>query len=237
MQIGSGQFIPGFEDQMIGMKKGEVKDVKVTFPENYTEELKGKDANFKVTVHEVKVKVIPTLNDEFVASLGVENVKTVNELKEYKKEELKAKKAQEGANKQLDTILDTIVSNTNVELPDSLIADAINSFKAQYENQAKQYGIPFEVFLQYMGINEEKFNAVAVENATKQVKFTLVAAKIMEIEKLNPTHEEVVEFAKEEAKYQNTDVDTFLKQAGDRVYSFLAQQKLFKFLVDNKVEL
>ena len=237
MQIGSGQFIPGFEDQMIGMKKGEVKDVKVTFPENYTEELKGKDANFKVTVHEVKVKVIPTLNDEFVASLGVENVKTVNELKEYKKEELNAKKAQEGANKQLDTILDTIVSNTNVELPDSLIADAINSFKAQYENQAKQYGIPFEVFLQYMGINEEKFNAVAIENATKQVKFTLVAAKIMEIEKLNPTHEEVVEFAKEEAKYQNTDVDTFLKQAGDRVYSFLAQQKLFKFLVDNKVEL
>ena len=131
MQIGSGQFIPGFEDQMIGMKKDEVKDVKVTFPENYTEELKGKDAVFKVTVHEVKAMPKLELNDEFAKSLNIENVNTVSELKEAKRQELLAKKEQDETSRQIDQIIETILSNTKVDVPESLILAGVNSFKAK----------------------------------------------------------------------------------------------------------
>ena len=236
MQIGSGQFIPGFEDQMIGMKKDEVKDVKVTFPENYTEELKGKDAVFKVTVHEVKVMPKAELNDEFVKSLNIENVNTVNELKETKKQELLAKKEQDETSRQIDEIVETILSNTKVDVPESLVLAGVNSFKAQYENQAKMYGIPFETFLQMMGVDLERFNQIAYANAYKQVLFTLVGSKIIEVENLAPTQEDIYKVAENEAKKSNTDVNEILKRDSEQIYSFLSQQKLIMFLLENKVE-
>lgn len=236
MQIGSGQFIPGFEDQMIGMRKDEVKDVKVTFPENYTEELKGKDAVFKVTVHEVKVMPKAELNDEFVKSLNIENVNTVNELKETKKQELLAKKEQDETSRQIDEIVETILSNTKVDVPESLVLAGVNSFKAQYENQAKMYGIPFETFLQMMGVDLEKFNQIAYANAYKQVLFILVGSKIIEVENLAPTQEDIYKVAENEANKTNTDVNEILKRDSEQIYSFLSQQKLIMFLLENKVE-
>ena len=236
MQIGSGQFIPGFEDQMIGMKKDEVKDVKVTFPENYTEELKGKDAVFKVTVHEVKVMPKLELNDEFAKSLNIENVNTVSELKEAKRQELLAKKEQDETSRQIDQIIETILSNTKVDVPESLILAGVNSFKAQYENQAKMYGIPFETFLQMMGVDLERFNQVAYANAYKQVLFTLVGSKIIEVEKLTPTQEDIYNIALNEANKTNTDVNEILKRDSEQIYSFLSQQRLIMFLLENKVE-
>ena len=236
MQIGSGQFIPGFEDQMIGMKKDEVKDVKVTFPENYTEELKGKDAVFKVTVHEVKVMPKLELNDEFAKSLNIENVNTVSELKEAKRQELLAKKEQDETSRQIDQIIETILSNTKVDVPESLILAGVNSFKAQYENQAKMYGIPFETFLQMMGVDLERFNQIAYANAYKQVLFTLVGSKIIEVEKLAPTQEDIYNIALNEANKTNTDVNEILKRDSEQIYSFLSQQRLIMFLLENKVE-
>ena len=231
MQIGSGQFIPGFEDQMIGMRKDEVKDVKVTFPENYTEELKGKDAVFKVTV-------LPKLelNDEFVKSLNIENVNTVSELKETKKQELLAKKEQDETSRQIDEIVETILSNTKVDVPESLVLAGVNSFKSQYENQAKMYGIPFETFLQMMGVDLERFNQIAYANAYKQVLFTLVGSKIIEVENLAPTQEDIYKVAENEAKKSNMDVNEILKRDSEQIYSFLSQQKLIMFLLENKVE-
>ena len=236
MQIGSGQFIPGFEDQMIGMKKDEVKDVKVTFPENYTEELKGKDAVFKVTVHEVKVMPKLELNDEFAKSLNIENVNTVSELKEAKRQELLAKKEQDETSRQIDQIIETILSNTKVDVPESLILAGVNSFKAQYENQAKMYGIPFETFLQMMGVDLERFNQIAYANAYKQVLFTLVGSKIIEVEKLAPTQEDIYNIALNEANKTNTDVNEILKRDSEQIYSFLSQQRLIMFLLENKIE-
>ena len=236
MQIGSGQFIPGFEDQMIGMKKDEVKDVKVTFPENYTEELKGKDAVFKVTVHEVKTMPKLELNDEFAKSLNIENVNTVSELKEAKRQELLAKKEQDETSRQIDQIIETILSNTKVDVPESLILAGVNSFKAQYENQAKMYGIPFETFLQMMGVDLERFNQIAYANAYKQVLFTLVGSKIIEVEKLAPTQEDIYNIALNEANKTNTDVNEILKRDSEQIYSFLSQQRLIMFLLENKVE-
>ena len=236
MQIGSGQFIPDFEDQMIGMKKDEVKDVKVTFPENYTEELKGKDAVFKVTVHEVKVMPKLELNDEFAKSLNIENVNTVSELKEVKRQELLAKKEQDETSRQIDQIIETILSNTKVDVPESLILAGVNSFKAQYENQAKMYGIPFETFLQMMGVDLERFNQIAYANAYKQVLFTLVGSKIIEVEKLAPTQEDIYNIALNETNKTNTDVNEILKRDSEQIYSFLSQQRLIMFLLENKVE-
>lgn len=121
LEIGSGQFIPGFEDQMIGMKADEVKDVQVTFPENYGEKsLAGKPAVFKVTVHEVKHKEYPSLTDEYVKGLKLENVETVEQFKALKQQELAATKEKNEKDRQVDEIINKILDNAVVDMPKSL---------------------------------------------------------------------------------------------------------------------
>ena len=236
LELGSNSFIPGFEDQLLGKKAEDQVDVNVTFPKDYHAELAGKVAVFKVTVHEVKVMPKLELNDEFVKSLNIENVNTVSELKETKKQELLAKKEQDETSRQIDEIVETILSNTKVDVPESLVLAGVNSFKAQYEKQAKMYGIPFETFLQMMGVDLEKFNQIAYANAYKQVLFTLVGSKIIEVENLAPTQEDIYKVAENEAKKSNTDVNEILKRDSEQIYSFLSQQKLIMFLLENKVE-
>ena len=176
------------------------------------------------------------LNDEFAKSLNIENVNTVSELKEAKRQELLAKKEQDETSRQIDQIIETILSNTKVDVPESLILAGVNSFKAQYENQAKMYGIPFETFLQMMGVDLERFNQIAYANAYKQVLFTLVGSKIIEVEKLAPTQEDIYNIALNEANKTNTDVNGILKRDSEQIYSFLSQQRLIMFLLENKVE-
>ena len=145
LQIGSGQFIPGFEDQMIGMKAEETKDVNVKFPENYgAPNLAGKDATFTVTVHEIKEEKFPEINDEYVANQKIENVKTVEELKALKKKELEDSKAISEKDRQTNEICQFLIKNVVVDMPASLPAQKANELKRNFENQAKQYNIPFE---------------------------------------------------------------------------------------------
>ena len=237
LQIGSGQFIPGFEDQMIGMKADEVKDINVTFPENYGQaDLAGKAAVFKVTVHEVKVEKLPELTDEYVKGLNVKGATNEKELKDAKKAELEAAKAQSEKDRQFDYIVNQILDAAKVELPKSMVQERVDQFKAQYEQQAKMYNIPFEKFVELMGATIEQFNDQAQKQAERQALFNVVASKIVEVEKLAPTKEAIEAKAEEEAKTNGKSKEENLQANFARYYSDLAYQALVEFLLTNAKE-
>ena len=237
LEIGSGQFIPGFEDQMIGMKAEEIKDVNVTFPENYgAADLAGKAAVFKVTVHEVKTKVFPELNDEYVANMKIEGVNTVEELKANKKEALAAAKVSSEKDRQVDEIINKILDNAVVDMPVSLEEERINQVRAQYENQAKMYNIPFETFLGLMGINKEKFEADTETQGKRQALFNVVISKLIEVENLTPSKEELEVRAEEDAKAQNSTKEAMMQKNVARYYSDIAYQKVIDLLLTNAKE-
>ncbi len=234
LQIGSGQFIPGFEDQMIGMKAEEVKDVSVTFPENYGEKsLAGKPAVFKVTVHEVKVMTYPELTDEYVKNLKLDGVETVEQLKITKKAELSSTKEKSEKDRQVDEIINKILDNAVVDMPASLENERINQIRAQYENQAKMYNIPFETFLGLMNITKEKFDEETTKQGKRQALFNVVVSKIIEVENLAPSKEALEEVAIAEAKAHGSTKEQMLQQNAPRYYSDLAYKAVIDVLLSN----
>ncbi len=237
LQIGSKQFIPGFEDQMIGMKAEEVKDIHVTFPENYGEKsLAGKAAVFKVTVHEVKVERLPELTDEYVKGLKLDGVNTVEELKAKKKADLEANKAVSEKDRQVDELINKILDNAIVDMPQSLIDERVNGIRGQYEQQAKMYNIPFETFLGLMNITKEAFEQHTLEQGKRQALFNVVATKLIEVEKLAPTKEALDAKAEEDAKASGKTKDAMLQQNLNRYYSDLSYQALIEMLLSNAKE-
>lgn len=234
LEIGSGQFIPGFEDQMIGMKADEVKDVQVTFPENYGEKsLAGKPAVFKVTVHEVKHKEYPSLTDEYVKGLKLENVETVEQFKALKQQELAATKEKNEKDRQVDEIINKILDNAVVDMPKSLEEERINQIRSQYENQAKMYNIPMDTFLGLMNITKEKFEEETTKQGKRQALFNVVVSKIIEVENLAPTKEDLEARAEEDAKKQNSTKEAMLKTNAQRYYSDIAYQRVIELLYTN----
>ena len=226
LQIGSGQFIPGFEDQMIGMKAEEVKDINVTFPENYGEaSLAGKAAVFKVTVHEVQEQKLPEFTDEYVKTLN-KDVNNYDELKAAKRKELEATKAQAEKDRQTNDLINKIIDNATVDMPKTLVDSRYNAMKSQYENQAKMYNIPFETFIQIMGSTLEQFEDITRKQAERQALFDVVAGAIIEAEKLVPTKEEI------DAK-----VGDDKKSNRVQIMNELTYQKLVDFLLANAKEI
>ncbi len=234
LQIGSGQFIPGFEDQMIGMKAEEVKDVHVTFPENYGEKsLAGKPAVFKVTVHEVKNMVYPELTDEYVKGLKLDAVETVDALKESKKKELASNKEKSEKDRQVDEIINKILDNAVVDMPVSLEEERVNQIRNQYQQQAKMYNIPFETFLGLMNITKEKFEEETLKQGKRQALFNVVISKLIEVENLAPTKEDLEALAAKDAEAQKTTKEALMQKNAARYYSDLAYQRVIEFLLAN----
>lgn len=238
LEIGSGQFIPGFEDQMVGMKKDEVKDINVTFPDNYpATELASKAAVFKVTVHEVKEYVLPELNDEFVKSLNLKDVNTVDELKAYKKGSLEDSKKTSEHDRQVDELFNQIVEAANIDLPQSLVNNIKNDITSRYVNQAKQYNIPLDTFLSLMGTTKEAFEANAQTSAVQQAKFQLILSEIIKAENLEPTKEEMEAKAEEIASTSKTTKDAVLKQRASQIYSQLSYDKVVNLVLSSAKEI
>ena len=238
LQIGSGQFIPGFEDQMIGMKNEETKDINVTFPENYgAQDLAGKPAVFKVTIHEIKVEKFPEFTDEYVKGLKIDGVNNLEELKLKKKTELEDAKKVSEKDRQVDELINKILDAAKVDMPKTLVNQRFEAIKNQYENQAKMYNIPFEMFVQYMmQATVEQFNDMARRNAERQALFDVICGKIIEEEKLAPTKEEVEAKAEEEAKATGKSKDEVLKTNYAQYFNNLAYTKLIDFLLANAKE-
>ncbi|MBR4496473.1 MAG: trigger factor [Acholeplasmatales bacterium] len=238
LQIGSGQFIPGFEDQMIGMKSEETKDVNVTFPENYgAKNLAGKAAVFTVTVHEVKVEKLPEFTDEYVKGLNIKDVNTLAELKAFKKKELEDSKAVSEKDRQTNEIVNKILDATKVDMPVSLPEQRARQLKAQFEMQAKQYKIPFETYLSLMNITAEDFEKRINEQATRQALFDLVAAEIIEKENLVATEEQVNAKAEEIAKAQGKDAKAILGKQKEQLLNAITYDNFMKFILDNAKEI
>ena len=234
LEIGSGQFIPGFEDQMLGMKADEVKDINVTFPENYGEKsLAGKPAVFKVTVHEVKQKNYPELTDDYVKEQKIANVETVEAWKAAKKAELEASREKNEKDRQVDEIINKILDNAVVDMPKALEEERISQIRAQYENQAKMYNLPFETFLGLMNIDKAKFDEDTEKQGKRQALFNVVVSKIIEVENLTPTKEDLEAKAEEDAKLQKSTKEAMLRQNAQRYYSDIAYQRVVDLLLSN----
>lgn len=237
LEIGSGQFIPGFEDQMVGMEANTEKDVVVTFPENYgAANLAGKEAVFHITLHEVKTKNTPELTDELVAELKIEGVNTVEEFNAHVLTSLTERKTAYNNRTMENQVIEAVVNAATIDLPKSFVADRVKSLKGQVEAQAKQYNIPFEMFLQFSGVSVEQFEAQCQEEANRQVKTELVLDKIAEVEGLLPTDEQIDEAIKHYAESMKTSVNAVVSRIGKGPFAAqIASNNAVKFVLDNKV--
>ena len=215
LEIGSNTFIPGFEDQVINMKKGEEKDIKVTFPEDYhQEDLKGQEVTFKVKVHEIKEKKARELDEEFFEDLGLEGVDSEEKLKEEIKENIKASKEREIEDKFVEDILATISKNTKVDIPEELIEDELNHMLRNFEEQIRMQGLSLEVFYEMTKSTEEDLRNQMKDEANKHVLYRIILEKVKELEKVDVTLEEADKEAEELAKKYNVEKEEFLNMYG-----------------------
>ena len=198
LEIGSGAFIPGFEDQLIGMKAGESKDITVTFPKEYTEDLAGKEAVFAITVHEIHSKELPVLDDEFVKDIDDE-LNTVAEWKAQIKKELAPKKEENAEAKLENDMIDAIVKNTEIDIPECMIEEELDYRIQELEHSMSQYGLKFEDYLKYTGTTVEDIKKEKREEAVKNIKSRLVIEAILKEEKIEASQEEVDKKIKEMA--------------------------------------
>ena len=230
--IGSNSFIPGFESQLIGMKSEETKDIDVKFPDDYhAEEMKGQPATFKVTVHEIKKKVLPELNDEFVEELKYENVKTVEDLKNYTKENLLKRKSDDAKRKAEDDLLDKLAEMTEVEIPDALLKSETDNIVSNYEQNMMQQGFSLADFLKMTGQKMEDFRDSLKENAIKRIKVNLALDEISKKEKVEVIEDDINEEYKKMSEMYGMDVEDVKKYIpADNIKSDLKSQKTLELL-------
>ena len=230
--IGSNTFIPGFEEQLIGMKAEETKDINVTFPEDYhSEELKGQPVVFKVTVHEIKVKVKPELNDEFVAEQNIDDVKTVEELRNRYRENLLAKRTNDAENKAVEEIVNKLADSSEVEIPEVMINAAVDSMYKSTCDQMMNYGMTIDMYLQYTGQTEESIKESYREDAAKRVKNQLVLKAVAEKENIVPSAEEIDEWYADMAKQYDMEIDRIKKYVpASQVIEDLKIQKVIEII-------
>ncbi len=187
LEIGSGNFIPGFEEQMVGMNAGEEKVIAVKFPEEYhAADLAGKDADFKINLHEIKQRVAPTLTDEFVAEeLEIEGVKTVEAYNNFVKEVIEKERTEASENKFIDDLTNKVLENAKVEIPQGMIEEEVERQVRQVEAQAKAYGLTTELLLQYTGAGSlEAYKEAIKPGCEMQIKHRVVFLEIAKAEKI-----------------------------------------------------
>lgn len=215
LKIGSNTFIPGFEDQVIGMKKGETKDINVTFPEDYhAEDLKGCPVVFKVTVNEIKETVIPDLDDDFFADLGMEGITNEKELKDEIKEQIKVRKETDADNKFIDELLKAAAKNMKVEIPEVMINDEVSRMINQYSENLKMQGLTIEQFYKFTNSDEQALRDQMKEEATSRVEARLLLEALVKEEKIEVSDKDVKKEAKDLAKKYQMEEEDFLKAFG-----------------------
>ncbi|MEG0077431.1 trigger factor [Anaerorhabdus sp.] len=190
--IGSGSFIPGFEEQLIGAVAGDEKDINVTFPENYqAEELKGAPVVFKIKLHEVKTKQLPELNDEFAKDVNAPNVETLEDLKNLIKKDLGENKKTEAENKAMNDLITKVVDGATVDIPQEMIEDETNQLVNDFANRLQQQGFSLDQFMQMTGQTIEQIREQMGKDAENKVKLRLVLEAIAKAEKIEVSNEEV----------------------------------------------
>ncbi len=215
LTIGSNTFIPGFEEQIIGMNKGEEKDINVTFPEEYhSEELKGCPVVFKVKVNEIKTVQIPELDKDFFDDLGMEGIDSKETLEAQVKENITARREADAENKYIDELLETASKEVEVEIPDAMIRDEQDRIIKQYEENLRMQGLTLEQFYQFTNSDEAALREQMKDEAVKRITFRLMLEEIAKKEKIEISDEKANEEADKLASRYQMPKDEFLKAFG-----------------------
>ena len=232
LTIGSGSFIPGFEEQIIGHSIGEEFDVNVTFPEAYAPELASKDAVFKIKLHEIKVKELPELDDEFAKDMG--EYETVAELKKGVEEDILKRKQDSAQHAFEDAVIEALVENVEGEIPECMYDNRAKEDVDSFAQRIAQQGIDIDTYLMYMGMDKETFEAQMRERAVSEVKIDLAVEKIIELEGLKPTDEAIAAEYDKMAEMYKLDVEKIKELVPEStVAAELAKQDAFKLVIDS----
>ena len=234
LEVGSKTFIPGFEEQVIGMKVNEEKDINVKFPEEYfSKELAGKDAVFKVKLHEIKRKELPTLDDEFAKD--VSEFDTIEELKNSIKEKLETENENKAKYELEDSAIEKVCKLANVEVPNGMVETEVDNMLKDIETRLSYQGLNLKQYLQMTGKNEADMRAEYKEQAEKSVRTRLVLEAIVKAEKLEVTDKEIAEKIEEMAKNYGKKAEEL--QGNEHLINYIKEnmkiEKAIKFVVDN----
>ena len=237
--IGSGSFIPGFEEQLIGAEIGKEVEVNVTFPENYqAEDLAGKAAVFKCTVLKINEKILPELNDEFA-----DDVSEFSTLEEYKadiRKNLEAKKAERAKTEKENKVIDAIIADSEIEIPEPMLRAQQEQIVDEFAQRLQSQGLNIEQYFAYMGTSREKMVEESKDQADKRIRTRLVLEEIVKAENIVATEEDFETELTKLAEAYGTDLDTVKKifegRDKDRMMEDIAVQKALSFVTDNAVE-
>jgi trigger factor len=237
LEIGSGQFIPGFEEQLIGMGIDEEKDIQVTFPKDYhAADLAGAEVVFKVKVHEIKTKVLPEIDDELAKDVNIDGVETLADLEVYTKEQIRNRKQNEAERKFNDDLFDAVIASTPLEIPEAMIETETQNMMREVEQNLSQQGMTLELFQQFTGKTAEDMKNEMREQAEKRVKYSLIISQIAKEENIEVTDEELDDEIKEIATYYNREFDEVKKlfegQLG-QIKADIASRKAVQLIKDN----
>ena len=215
LEIGSNTFIPGFEDQVIGMKVGEEKDINLTFPEDYgAKDLAGAAVVFKVKVNEIKEKQTRELDEEFFEDLGMEGVDSKEKLEKEIEESIKARKEMEAENNYVDKILEEVSKNVEVDIPEEMVNEEIDRLMKRFEENMRMQGISLDLYYQFSRTTEADLRNQLEKEAYSNVLYRLMLEEIMTLEKIEVTEEEVEKEAASLAEKYQMEKEEFLKQFG-----------------------
>lgn len=235
LSLGSHSFVPGFEEQVEGMNIGEEKDINVKFPEDYTEELKGKDAVFAIKLHEILNKELPELNDEFIKEATGDD--SVEAYKQKVRERIQKENDNRAKNETEDKLLDAIAEKTTVEIPDAMVENEVTNMLSQLEYRLMYQGIKLADYFKMTGQTEEAVRASYREIALPRVKKQLIVNKIIETENIKADQAEVDAKIAEQAKSVEKDVEEYKKTMDNRQIEYIQNSiivdKLFEFLISN----
>ena len=236
LKLGSGTFIPGFEDQLVGAKAGEEKLVNVTFPAEYpAEDLAGKPCTFEVKVHEVREKVLPELDDNFAKN--VSEFDTFEEYKKSMKEQLKKEKEQKAEQDAEEKLLQMITDNSQVDIPEVMVEEQAHEFVHNFAHQLEHQGLNIDDYVKYMNTTIEELEKSRMDDARKTVKTRLVLEEVMKRENIKLEKDELEKAIAEQAEFNGVSVEEFKKTVHDhylnQIASNLILSKLFDFLKKN----
>lgn len=236
LELGSGSFIPGFEEQLVGLATGESKEVEVSFPEEYhAAELAGKPAVFKVTLHEIKGKELPALDDEFAKDVDDE-VETLDALKEKIRTRLEDSKKHEAEHHLRDSVVEKAAENAQVEIPEVMVINEVNRMLQEFEQRLQTQGMNLELYFQFSGQDENALREQMKEEAVNRVRVALTLEAIVKAENIEASDEDVNAELEKMAGMYNMTVENIKQALGglEGIKGDLQKQKAVEFLIENK---
>ena len=239
LKLGSGTFIPGFEEQLVGASKGEDRDVKVTFPEEYhAEELAGKEAVFKCKVHEIKEEELPEIDDDFVKDIS--DFDTLDEFKADLRSSLEKSAADKAESQMKNSVIEKVFEANEIDIPDVMVESEIDSMMSEFDQQLRGQGMDLDTYFQYVGKTAEDFRKEVKEDAYKRVKTRMLISKIAEQENFEVSNDEINTELENMAKQYGLEADKLREMIGAENVGMIAGdikiRKAVEFIYDNAVK-